>query len=141
MTFCSNCGKEMEVARLSVVLLLFALAPLTATIQGVQNKSYASMPLSCQPGVQNEYPENANAGQKIVIITTVTTACVSDDVYNEVIVNILPPNSSIILSTAPASPATNTVTAPATAGTGTLSCRFCGTTLPQVELSKYFKPQ
>jgi len=72
-----------------------------------------------QPGVQNQYPENAAAGQKIVIITTVTSSacallCVTD--YNGVIVNILLPNSSDILSTSPASPAINTVTAPATGG-------------------------
>ena len=113
MAFCSNCGKQTE-PHLSVILLLFVLIPLTATIQVTQ--SYASMPLNCQPGVQNEYPKNANVGQNIVIITSVTSACVSDDVYNEVIVNILPPNSSLILSTAPASPATNTVKAPAMAG-------------------------
>jgi hypothetical protein len=98
---------------LSAVLLLFALIPLAATIQASQN-SYASTPLNCQPGVQNQYPETANSGQKIVIITTVTSACVTE--YNEVIVNILLPNTSRILSTAPASPAINTVTAPATGG-------------------------
>jgi len=48
----------------------------------------------------------------------VTSACVP--VYNQVIVNILPPNSSEILSTAPASPAINTVTAPAKDGTWSL---------------------
>jgi len=106
-------------ARLSAVLLLFALIPLAATIQATQNESYASTPLNSQPGVQNQYPENATAGQKIVITTTVTSsfcafACVTD--YTEVIVNILLPNSSVILSTAPASPAINTVTAPATGG-------------------------
>ena len=74
------------------------------------------MPLNCEPGVQNQYPENALAGQSIEIITTITSACVSSDYYTEVIVNILPPNSSVILSTAPASPAINTVTAPATGG-------------------------
>ena len=103
-------------ARLSAVLLLLALIPLAATIQVTQNESYASMPLNCEPGVQNQYPENALAGQSIEIITTVTSACVSSDYYTEVIVNILPPNSSVILSTAPASPAINTVTAPATGG-------------------------
>jgi hypothetical protein len=87
---------------------------LAATIQVTQNKSYASIPLNCQPGVQNQYPENATAGQKIVIITTVTSACVFG--YNEVIVNILLPNTSVILSTAAASPAINMVTAPATGG-------------------------
>jgi len=101
-------------ARLSAVLLLFALIPLAAAIQVTQSKGYASIPLNCQPGVQNQYPENATAGQTIVITTTVTSACVTD--YTEVIVNILPPNSSEILSTAPASPAINTVTAPATGG-------------------------
>ena len=106
-------------ARLSAVLLLFALIPLAAAIQVTQSKSYASTPLNSQPAVQNQYPQNAPAGQKIVIITTVTNsscalACVTD--YDEVIVNILLPNSSDILSTAPASPAVNTVTAPATGG-------------------------
>lgn len=90
-----------------------------ATIQVTQNKSYASIPLNYQPGVQNQYPENATAGQKITIITTVTSSscaveCVTD--YNEVIVNILLPKTSVTLSTAPASPAVNTVTAPATGG-------------------------
>jgi hypothetical protein len=104
---------------LSVVLLLFALTPLAATIQVTLNKSYAPTPLNSQPGVQNQYPENATPGEKIVIITTVTSsfcafACVTD--YNEVIVNILLPNSSVILSTASASPAINAVTAPATGG-------------------------
>lgn len=104
---------------MSAVLLLFALIPLGATIQVTQNKSYASIPLNYQPGVQNQYPVNATTGQKIVIITTVTSspcafACVTD--YNEVIVNVLLPNSSVTLSTAPASPAINTVTAPATGG-------------------------
>ncbi|HXZ91019.1 MAG TPA: hypothetical protein VEG61_08145 [Candidatus Dormibacteraeota bacterium] len=101
-------------ARSSAVLLLFALIPFAAAIQVTQSKSYASIPLNCQPGVQNQYPENATAGQTIVITTTVASACVTD--YTEVIVNILPPNSSEILSTAPASPAINTVTAPATGG-------------------------
>lgn len=106
-------------AHLSVVLLLFALIPLAATTQVIPNKSYTSIPLYSQPGVYIGYPENATAGQKIVIITNVTSSfcallCVTD--YNRVIVNILLPNSSAILSTAPASPAINTVTAPATGG-------------------------
>ena len=106
-------------ARLLALLLLFALIPLAATIQLTQNEIYASTPLNSQPAVQNQYPENAAAGQKIVIITTVTNsscalACVTD--YDEVIVNIMVPNSSDILSTAPANPATNTVTAPETGG-------------------------
>lgn len=85
-----------------------------------QNNSNASTHLYSQPNVQNQYPENAAAGQKIVVNTTVTSsfcafACVTD--YNVVIVRILLPNSSVILSTAPASPAAiNTVTAPATGG-------------------------
>jgi len=81
-----------------------------------QNKSYAPIPLGCQPGVQNEYPANANAGQKILITTTVTSPCASDYYVTQIIVNILLPNSSLILSTAPASPAINTVTAPTTGG-------------------------
>ena len=101
-------------ARLPAVLLLFALIPLAATLQVTQNQSYASTPLNCQPSVQNQYPENANAGQKIVITTTVTNTCISD--YNQVIVKILLPNTSVTLSTSAASPATNMVTAPATGG-------------------------
>jgi hypothetical protein len=102
-------------ARLCTVLLLFALIPLASTIQVTQVKGLESFPFSCQPSVQNQFPQSASAGQKIVIVTTVTSACVSD--YDQVIVNILPPNSSELLSTAPASPAaTNIVTAPATAG-------------------------
>jgi len=85
---------------------------------GTSRKSYASTALSCLPGVQNAYPNNASVGESIVITTTVTSACVP--VYNQVIVNILPPNSSEILSTAPASPAINTVTAPAKDGTWSL---------------------
>ena len=111
-------------ARLPAVLVLFALIPLAATIQVAQNVSYASIPLNGQPGVQNQYPENATAGRKIVITTTVTSGpcaveCVTD--YTEVIVNILLPNTSVILSTAPASPAVNTVTAPATGGPWSLT--------------------
>jgi hypothetical protein len=102
-------------ACLSTVVLLFVLIPLAATVQVTRGMSFASVPLNCQPGVRNEYPENANAGQKIVIITTVTSACVTFD-YNQVIVNILLPNTSRILSTAPASPAINTIIAPATGG-------------------------
>jgi hypothetical protein len=87
----------------------------------IQNKAYVSIPSGCQPGVQNQYPKNATPGEKIVIITTVTSACVGPDVYiSQVIVNILPPNSSEVLSTAPASPAINTVTAPVKAGSWTL---------------------
>jgi len=78
--------------------------------------SAASVPLGCQPGVHNQYPENANAGEKIVITTTVTSACISADFSDQVVVNILAPNSSLILSTAPASPAINTVKAPAKGG-------------------------
>jgi hypothetical protein len=101
------------------VLLLFVLIPLTPTIQGTQVKGLESAPLSCQPSVQNQFPQNASAGQTIVIVTTVTSACVT--AYDQVIVNILPPNSSELLSTAPANPAaTNTVAAPATAGPLTL---------------------
>jgi len=102
-------------AYLSAVLLLFALVPLAATIQVTHNESYALASSSCQ-AVQNQYPNTATAGHQIVIITTVSSACVTD--YNEVIVNILLPNTSQILSTASATngPATNTVTAPATGG-------------------------
>jgi hypothetical protein len=52
------------------------------------------------------------------VITTIVAQCVTID-YNEVVVNILLPNSSVLLSTAPAavnSPAINKVTAPATGG-------------------------
>ena len=105
--------------RLSAVLLLFVLIPLAQTIPVTQVKGLESAPLSCQPSVQNQFPQNASAGQKIVIVTTVTSACVTD--YDQVIVNILPPNSSKLLSTAPANPAaTNVVTAPAAAGPLTL---------------------
>jgi hypothetical protein len=83
-------------------------------IQVAQNQSYASLPLNCQPSIQNQYPESAAAGEKIVIITTVTNTCITN--YNRVVVNILLPNTSLILSTAPASPAKNTVTAPSTGG-------------------------
>jgi hypothetical protein len=85
-----------------------------------QNKGYGSIPSNssnCEPDVQSEYPDNASAGQRIVIITTVVSGCVGAGVaVSQVIVNILPPESSEILSTAPASPAINTVTAPATGG-------------------------
>jgi len=64
--------------------------------------------------MQNKHPLNATAGREIVIITTITNACVAD--YNQVIVNILLPNTSRILSTAPASPAINKVRAPDTGG-------------------------
>ena len=79
-----------------------------------QSMSSALAPSSCQPGVENQYPESVNPGQEIMINTTVTSACVS--LFDEVIVNILLPNSSVILSTAPASPAVNTVRAPARGG-------------------------
>ena len=104
---------------MSAVLLFFVLIPLGATVQPNQIGSYASIPLSCQPGVQNEYPETALAGHAVVIVTTVTSACIADwatQYVAQIIVNILRPNSSVILSTAPASPATNTVTAPTTGG-------------------------
>jgi len=101
----------------TVVILLFALVPLASAVQVPHNESYTSPPTSCQPGVQNEYPANATAGQKIVIVTTVTNGCVGPDVtISQVIVNILLPNSSEILSTAIASPAINTVTARGTSG-------------------------
>jgi hypothetical protein len=101
--------------------------PLRSDFIYVTQKSYASTPLNldwqpCQPGVQNEYPENATAGQRFMINTTVTGDCVgSGAVITQVIVNILLPNSSVMLSTAPASPsypsrAINWVTAPATPG-------------------------
>jgi hypothetical protein len=106
-------------ARLCIVLLLSVLIPSTQTMQVTPAKGLELAPLSCQPSVQNQFPQNASAGQKIVIVTTVTSACVTD--YDQVIVNILLPNTSDLLSTAPASPAaTNTVTAPATAGPWTL---------------------
>ena len=74
-------------------------------------------PSNCQPGVQNQYPVNATAGEEVVITTTVTSGCFGPDIsITQVIVNILPQNSSEILSTAPASPAMNTVTAPGEAG-------------------------
>jgi len=101
------------------VLLLFVLLPLTPIIRVSQVKGLELAPLGCQPSVQNQFPQNASAGQKIVIVTTVTSACITD--YDQVIVNILPPNSSQLLSTGPANPAaTNVVTAPATAGPLTL---------------------
>jgi hypothetical protein len=64
--------------------------------------------------MQNSYPMNATVGREIVIITSVTNICLAD--YNQVIVNILLPNTSIILSTAPASPAINEVRAPEIGG-------------------------
>jgi len=86
-------------------------------VPSVTFASSASTALNCQPVVQNEYPVNATARQEIVIVTTVTSACVGPDVIiSQVIVNILPPNSSQILSTAPASPAVNMVTTPAKTG-------------------------
>ena len=114
MTFCSSLTVGHHGARFSALLLLFVLVPLAATIQVPQTQGYASVPLNCQPGVQNQYPVNATARQKIVIITTVSSACVYN--YDQVIVNILLPNTSDLLSTGPASPATNTVTAPAYGG-------------------------
>jgi len=114
---------------LSGVLLLFVLIPMVVPVQVTQ--SYALIPLNCQPGVQNQYPENAAAGQRIVITTTVTSACVASWAdYTEVIVNILSPNSSVILSTAPASPATNTVTAPVTVGSWSLVVQVLWTDYP-----------
>ena len=64
--------------------------------------------------MQNSYPMNATAGRDIIIITSITNVCVPD--INQTIVNILLPNTSQILSTAPASPAINEVIAPDTAG-------------------------
>lgn len=107
-------------ARLSAVLLFFALIPLAAAIQMPQSNVFPSISLYIPPGVQNQYPVNATRGHRIVIVTTVTSAacallCITD--YNQVIVNVLLPNSSVILSTALANPAAaNTVTAPATPG-------------------------
>jgi len=60
--------------------------------------------------MQNSYPVNATVGREIIITTTITNVCVAD--INQIIVNILLPNTSRILSTAPASPAINAVTAP-----------------------------
>ena len=118
MTFCSR-GREVEPAGLSAVLLLLALIPCVSAIQVNRNESYVSVPSNCQPSVQNQYPVNATVGQEIVIITTVSSGCVGPDVViSQVIVNILPPESSEILSTAPASPvaAVNMITAPTAAG-------------------------
>ena len=124
-------------ARLAAVLLLFSLIPLAAAIPVAQGKSYGWTLLTIQPGVQNQYRANAGAGQKIVITTTVascfcsTFACVTD--YNGVIVNILLPNSSVILSTAPANSgneAINTVTAPRTAGLWSLIVQVLWTDYP-----------
>jgi len=90
---------------------------LVSAIQVTRDEGYGSIPLNCQPSVQNQYPANATFGQEVVITTTVTSGCVGPDVaISQVIVNILPPESSEILSTAPASPAFNMVTAPTTAG-------------------------
>jgi len=102
---------------LSALLLLFAIAPL-AVFQ-ITTNAYASTPFYTQPGVQNQFPGNATAGHRIVIFTTVTGAacavvCITR--YNQVIVNILLPNTSNVLSTAPDNPAVNMVTAPATRG-------------------------
>ena len=91
------------------VLLLVAI-PLVAVIPLTQMQVYGLSPLNCKPDMQNSYPKSATAGRQIVITTTVTNACVAD--YNQVIVNILLPNTSRILSTAPASPAINKVIAP-----------------------------
>jgi len=102
---------------LSVVLLFLAFALLVSAIHVTGAESYASNLSNCQPGVQNKYPVNATVGEKIVIVTTVTGACIGPDVsVSQVIVNILRPGSSEILSTAPASPATNEVTAPRAIG-------------------------
>jgi len=114
-------GREIVPIWLSLVLLLLASAPLVSAIRVSGAESYASKPSNCQPGVQNEYPVNATVGEKVVIITTVTSACIGPDVsVAQVIVNILRPGSSEILSTAPATPATNEVTAPRTIGPWTL---------------------
>jgi len=116
LAFCSR-GREIEPAFLSVVLLLLALMPCVSAIRVTRNESYASIASNCQPSVQNQYPVNATVGQEVVIITTVASGCVGPDVtISQVIVNILPPESSEILSTAPASPAVNMITAPTTIG-------------------------
>ena len=107
-------GREIGPRCLSVVLLLLAFTPLVSAIHVTGD---GSNPSNCQPGVQNEYPANATVGEKIMILTTVTNPCIGPDVsVSQVIVNILRPGSSEILSTAPASPATNVVTAPRTIG-------------------------
>jgi len=106
-------GRRVHLKRFKEIAIVLAVTVILSMTSAVVKAQTA------QPGVQNQYPGSAAAGRKIVIITTVTSSpcallCVTD--YDEVIVNILLPNSSEILSTAPASPATNTVTAPATRG-------------------------
>jgi len=93
-----------------VVAFLFAVPHVVA--------SNSINPLNCEPSVTNQYPANATAGERIVIVTTVTSGCVGPDVVvSRVIVNILPQNSSEILSTDAAIPsAVNFVTAPTRAG-------------------------
>ena len=95
-------------------LLLFTMIPLAVPLHLTQMQTYASSPLNCEPSMQNEYPKNATIGQWIVITTTVTNVCVA--YYNQVIVNILLPYTSRILSTGPDSPAVNKVRAPDTIG-------------------------
>ena len=97
-------------SRFLALLLLFAIIPLAASIQLPLGQGFALGPSNCKPGVQIQYPVNATSGAKIVIVTTVSSACVYN--YNQIAVNILLPNTSVILSMALASPATNTVTAP-----------------------------
>ncbi|HUK27488.1 MAG TPA: hypothetical protein VLV31_03615 [Candidatus Acidoferrales bacterium] len=104
--------------RFLALLLLFAVIPLTAITQLPLGHGFSSGPSNCTPGVQNQYPSNATARAKIVIVTTVSSACVYN--YNQIAVNILLPNTSDILSMALASPATNTVTAPPYGGPWTL---------------------
>ena len=114
-------GGKIEPTCLSLVLLLLAFTPLISAIHVTGDETYSSKPSECQPGVQIKYPANATVEEKIVILTTVTSACIGPDVsVSQVIVNILRPGSSEILSTAPASPATNEVTAPKTIGPWTL---------------------
>jgi len=75
----------------------------------------------CQSSMQNTYPAKAASGQKIVITTSITNVCMAPLDYNRVIVDIMLPNTAVILSTAPATPdAINTIIAPQQGGPWTI---------------------
>lgn len=100
--------------RVSCLFLVFAVIPLTVPLHSTLTQVYPSDLLNCQPSMKNQYPKNATVGQMIIITTIITRVCIVN--YNEVIINILLPDTSIILSTSPANPAVNKIRAPNNAG-------------------------
>jgi len=100
-----------------------AAIPLATSLSFSAPTQTSAYSADCQPSMQNTYPAKAAPGQEMVITTTITNVCVSILVYGQeqVIVDIMLPNTAVILSTAPANPdAVNTIRAPQVDGPWTL---------------------